>query len=437
MSHVADEFQISEEDLAELAVLHVEDDAIIQCHLQAILDGKVGELRAASDGEEGLSLYRSFRPDLVISDIRMPRMDGLGMVAAIRETDPEVPVIFTSAYSDSDYLLQAIELGADKYLVKPFCRDQVLRAVRRVSEGAVQRRQIREATRFNRFLLDQSPNYIITVLGERVEYLNRPFLEFLGYRSLEDFLTSGSMIGDLLESIAGHHDRSRLGNWVREINDAQEQSPVVRFKGCGDDQGKAFVVKSNRFPDSERYVITFTDITRIEDERANLAALAHTDHLTGAGNRMSFTACLEQEIVRSNRYGQEFSLIMMDIDDFKKVNDTYGHEEGDRVLRDLADLVRANIRTSDVFARWGGEEFMLLVPGCGAEQAGQMARKIGKLIRDGRLGPAGVTCSFGVAGHRRGEGAAELLRRVDMALYAAKEGGKDRMEFGSGSSSFN
>ncbi len=415
--------------LRNLVVLHVEDDAIIQFHLHAILDRLVSRLHTAADGEEGLAVFRRLRPDVVISDIRMPRLDGLGMVAAIREDDPDMPVIFTSAYSDADYLLRAIELGVDRYLVKPFDQQQVVRAVGRVASGLTRQKQVDEANRFNRFLLDINPNFIVTASGDEIDYVNRTFLSALGHPSLDSFRASGGNIGDLLESVAGHHDRSRLRNWLHEIASSRDENVVVRFRSDNGGQGRAFVVSHNRFPDTDRHVIVFTDVTRLEDERRSLAALAHTDHLTGICNRLRFAEILAQEIERANRYGQPYSLIMLDIDDFKLVNDTHGHEEGDRVLQALAGLVIRHIRTNDVFARWGGEEFMLSAPGCDIEQAGQVAEKIRRLLREAALGPTGgVTCSFGVAAHLPGESPAEMLRRVDQALYAAKQGGKDRIE---------
>ena len=228
----------------------------------------------------------------------------------------------------------------------------------------------------------------------------------------------------------GHHDSTRLRGWLDAVTGASDESQVLRFKGNGAEPGRAFVARSKRFPDSDRHVVTLPDITRIEEERSNLAELAYTDHLTGVGNRYAFFACMEREMERAKRYGQGFSLIMMDIDDFKEVNDTFGHDEGDRVLKGLADLVRRNIRVCDEFARWGGEEFMLLAPGCDLGQAGKVAEKIGGLIGSEALGPRRITCSFGVTEYQPGESAEAMLRRVDEALYTAKDDGKNRIEYG-------
>lgn len=414
--------------LKDLVVLHVEDDAIIQCHLQAILGELVGEMHVASDGQEGLTLFERLQPDVIVSDIRMPRMDGLDMVSRVREAAPELPVIFTSAYSDADYLLRAIELGVDRYIVKPFAHRQVVQAMTHVAKGLIRQKQIDEANRYNRFVLDISPNFIVTAHGDEIEYVNRTFLNAFGFSSLEEFRTSGCEIGDLLECVSGHYDRSRLKNWLKEVLAAPEENVVARFRSGNGNQGRSFVVNHARFPDTDRHIVVFSDVTRLEEERQSLVSLASTDHLTGICNRLHFTRILGLELERARRYGQPFALVMLDIDDFKRVNDAFGHEEGDKVLRALAELFSRCIRANDVFARWGGEEFMLSAPGCDIEQAAQLTEKLRRLLREAAIGPGeGITCSFGVAAYREGEESGALLRRVDQALYVAKQGGKDRI----------
>ncbi|EPR43603.1 response regulator receiver modulated diguanylate cyclase with PAS/PAC sensor [Desulfovibrio sp. X2] len=412
--------------LCGVSILHVEDDSIIQFHMHTILGKLVRELHCAADGLEGLELYHRLKPDVVVSDIRLPRMNGLDMIAAIRETDPEVPVIVTSAYSDADYLLKAIELGVDKYLIKPFDHRQVIRAVSRAAESMARQREVNEANRFNRILLDINPGFIVVVDQGEVEYVNRTFLEFMGYSSLEEFILAGRGIEDFIENISGHHDRTRVSQWLHEIVAAQCQDVVVRLRGPQGEESRAYLATHNRFPDTDKYVIVLTDITPIDDERRSLASQASTDHLTGICNRLRFSEVLHQELNRARRYGIPFSLAMFDIDDFKRVNDAHGHEIGDRVLIELAQLVGLNIRANDVFARWGGEEFMLAVPGCDLEQTTHMAEKLLRLMHENPVGPEnGITCSFGVTSYHHGESQEHLLRRVDEALYTAKRRGKN------------
>ncbi|NOZ04532.1 MAG: GGDEF domain-containing protein [FCB group bacterium] len=159
------------------------------------------------------------------------------------------------------------------------------------------------------------------------------------------------------------------------------------------------------------------------------AKLAATDALTQIYNRQIFSNILEGEVHRASRYQRPFCLIMFDIDHFKKVNDTYGHLAGDRVLMGLAKLVKQLNRDSDIFARIGGEEFMILSIETDLEGARKHAERLRKAIEEFDFGGVGkVTCSFGVVRFRKdGDTANTLLKRVDDAMYQAKKTGRNKV----------
>jgi diguanylate cyclase (GGDEF)-like protein len=156
---------------------------------------------------------------------------------------------------------------------------------------------------------------------------------------------------------------------------------------------------------------------------------ATRDALTKLYNRRRFNEFLEGEISKSHRYKTPFSLIMFDIDHFKKVNDTYGHNRGDVILKEIAQVVVGTIRKYDIFARWGGEEFMILVPNSSLEGTLLMAEKIRSAIEKYAFTEVGtVTCSFGVTEYKDGDSIDSLVIRADGALYKAKELGRNRVE---------
>ncbi len=159
-----------------------------------------------------------------------------------------------------------------------------------------------------------------------------------------------------------------------------------------------------------------------------LDELASHDGLTGLYNHRTFHKLLEDELARTKRYDLPLSLIMFDIDHFKKVNDTWGHQAGDDLLVALSAYVSANIRDTDSLARWGGEEFMLVTPGTGVEAAARLAEKLRASIERGNFGDIGrVTCSFGVTQSRAGDTVEDFTGRADTAMYAAKQGGRNRV----------
>ncbi len=171
------------------------------------------------------------------------------------------------------------------------------------------------------------------------------------------------------------------------------------------------------------------DITERKLRQDALAEQARLDVLTGLPNRRDFDVTLEQEIARSQRYGAPLCVAMGDIDHFKIVNDNFGHQVGDAVLKRLANFMRRRLRRIDYVARWGGEEFTILLPETRPEGAEELLNRLrasiaGHLIPE--IGRA-VTLSFGITDYRKPDGPADLLRRVDEALYRAKEAGRNRV----------
>ncbi len=170
---------------------------------------------------------------------------------------------------------------------------------------------------------------------------------------------------------------------------------------------------------------------RIELQKlaSELRFQAATDPLTGLFNRLAFDEALANEMLRAQRYNTPLSFMVYDVDHFKWINDNYGHQTGDSVLIELSRFVYGRIRGSDLLARWGGEEFVILVPGSDGHMAYQAAEKLRDEIDRIVFEAVGnVTCSFGVAQYAAGEAAETLIARADLALYRAKIAGRNRVE---------
>ena len=161
-------------------------------------------------------------------------------------------------------------------------------------------------------------------------------------------------------------------------------------------------------------------------DRRNLELMSEIDHLTDIYNKGKFDLELTRWIELTERYGDDLSLIMFDLDDLKRINDQYGHLVGDAVLMELASLVNSRLRASDIFARWGGDEFIILLPHTAVEQAVNMAERLRELMASHRFNQVGkLSCSFGVAEHETGGSSNTLLKKVDEMLYQAKRQGKN------------
>ena len=168
---------------------------------------------------------------------------------------------------------------------------------------------------------------------------------------------------------------------------------------------------------------------QLASEVRNLEELASTDRLTGAWNRRHFETALEGEIHRALRFGHPLSLVMFDIDHFKRVNDSFGHQAGDRVLTEFAACIRSGLRKSDSLTRWGGEEFIVLMPNTPLAAARIAAERFREMVAAHDFNAAGsLTASFGVAQFIADETVEDLLGRVDGAVYRAKNEGRNRVE---------
>ncbi len=176
-------------------------------------------------------------------------------------------------------------------------------------------------------------------------------------------------------------------------------------------------------------VTSFVDISERKQKADAIRRAAESDFLTGLKNRYAMNKALRDELARAERYGEPLSALFLDIDYFKKVNDRYGHDTGDEVLRGVAAVIASALRGSDIASRWGGEEFLIIAPHSNAAEAGALAERIRRAIEAATMGQAiRVTVSIGHTSYRKGDDIDALVNRADKALYNAKEGGRNRVE---------
>jgi diguanylate cyclase (GGDEF)-like protein/hemerythrin-like metal-binding protein len=263
------------------------------------------------------------------------------------------------------------------------------------------------------------------------------------------------------ESIAGRRDAELLPAERVAIIQEAERSLIERGRGASCEErfaqdNQAVSYWSTRFPirdDQNRVVavgVVAVDVTeRTRDraetenalratERANtqlrtavetLEQIAGTDRLTDAWNRRRFDETVDSEIHRTVRYGYPLSVLVLDIDHFKRINDEFGHQVGDQVLVTVAKRAREVMRKSDSLTRWGGEEFIVLMPSSGLAEAHFLAERVRERISANPIDGVGqVTVSIGVAEYMPGEGPSQWVERADRAMYEAKRAGRNRVE---------
>ncbi|MDR2033610.1 MAG: diguanylate cyclase [Helicobacteraceae bacterium] len=406
----------------DISVLYVEDEAQTREVVGGFLRRRVKELYEASDGEGGLVYYAQYHPDLVIVDVRMPNMNGLDLLERIKESDKKARSIVTTAFSDENFLMRSIDLGVDCYLKKPVSTDMLARAVRRIGSQILTKRGGYAQGALNEKILNNVSVMMLVLQEERIVYANRAFLEFAGEADIESFNANC-----LIERLFSKGDPNRkYTKWIAELAKTKERSRIVRMRSLKDNaKSGSFVVKADRIDQKDWIIASFADITRIAKERERALSDALTDSLTKIFNRRKFDDEVSREIC-VKRSERAVSIISLDVDRFKEINDNFGHGAGDMALVEIARLVRGEIRKSDIFARIGGEEFAILLPGSDLGGASAIAEKLRVLIESKTFESIGrITCSFGVAELKEGESVEEFVKRADFALYKAKKSGRN------------
>jgi len=303
--------------LNNFTLLCVEDDLDAQKHIKMMLEDDFKELYMASDGLEGLKIFQEKNPDIIITDINMPNMDGLSMIKEIKKIDRSQPIVIISAFDDRENLLEAINMGGNGFISKPIDMD----------------------------LLYKKLDCIAQTLQDNIE--------------------------------------------AQKLKDK---------------------------------------------EMSNLYKLAHYDTLTNIPNRFLFEITLDKAISKAKRDKKELAIFFIDLDGFKNINDTYGHEVGDIVLKTVSRNIKDVIRSEDTLARRSGDEFLLLVEGISSKDALELlAKKIIDASSQPIKHPGGVlsiTSSIGISRFPYDADMADkLMHFADIAMYEAKKCGKCRHVF--------
>ena len=279
-------------------------------------------------------------------------------------------------------------------------------------------------------IMDSSTNIILLNDKDSTVDVNDIFFKYFNnYATLDEFKEKNSCICNFFVNEEGYLQKE-IGNkyWITYLVESTHGIHKAKMNIFG----KEYYFRVSAalvFQEPAYYSIVLTDITTEENYKKKLEYLTVTDFLTGIFNRRFYQQKIEEEINRAKRYEEPLSLIMIDIDFFKKVNDTHGHTVGDEILVEYSKLIKSHLREADTLCRIGGEEFMIIVPHVRVEGAKKTAEKLRKEVESYKnILP--VTMSFGVTQYMKGENEEMLYKRVDMALYKAKEDGRNRVVVG-------
>jgi len=270
-----------------------------------------------------------------------------------------------------------------------------------------------------------TPNITLITDGKIIYKVNKEFLKFTKYKNLEDFLKEYDCICDLFVQQTGYLKIKMDGvRWTEYV----VNNPHLTHRALinKDSEEYLFLVNISSFNmDSKNmYLVVLENITALQ-------RIAYTDQLTSLANRFKLDEVMDRYILNYDRYKTEFSILLIDIDHFKMVNDTYGHLVGDDVLKAIARILNEQTRKTDVIGRWGGEEFIIISTKTTLSGAYHLATKIKIVIENNNFDIVkNITVSIGVSEYKHNDSIDTLIKRADDALYYAKENGRNQVVIG-------
>ncbi|AXX88645.1 hypothetical protein CKA55_10535 [Arcobacter suis] len=277
--------------------------------------------------------------------------------------------------------------------------------------------------------IDTQDNIVILTNGKNIEFANKKFFNFLGFKNIEEYKINHKCISDLFIEDEKFFNLSFVNeneNWVNIIQTLSHRKRVVAIKGI-DGITYAFSVTINKFEDAI-YIVSFTDISETMLANLELEQKVLRDKLTNAYNREFFENNYKRLIETFENDEMYFGLGMIDIDNFKKINDTFGHDVGDKILVTLVSNVEKYSRNDDILIRWGGEEFIMILKVSSENGLKIALENLRKIIENNKIDNLPkITCSFGGTLYEKNEPINNTIKRADEALYMAKAAGRNKV----------
>jgi two-component system cell cycle response regulator len=436
--------------------------------LEARLSAEYYEVLTASSGPEALEICQRGDVDIILLDVMMPGMDGFEVCSRLKadRKTSHIPVLMVTALDQPSDRVHGLEVGADDFLTKPVDDVQLMARVKSLVRLKVltdelraraltgQEIAIEDAMRAMDAVNAEGGSILVVDSDQRQAERIRGYLaaghrvDILSNPADAALVVSGGEYELVLVSMSlGDFDPLRVCSQMRTA-ELTRTLPIILIAEEGDRprvvRGLDLGVNDFIMRPVERNELLARVRTQIKRQRyavelrqsvTNTLALAVTDELTGLYNRRYFDRHLSLMLEKAQTQDRDMAVMLIDMDFFKSVNDTHGHDTGDAVLREFADRLRRNIRGVDLACRFGGEEFVVLMPDTDWRQARGVAERVRQAVAEkvfatGNTRPLTLTVSVGLALNESEIDTPEvMLKRADVALYRAKREGRNRVVF--------
>lgn len=410
-------FQNVLQDL-DMNVLYIEEGHNEQ---QTIAMLKPKCLFLAHSFEEGKILIDKVQPQIVI--IYISQASQVDFVKELFTSDISFIIVWSEEVTPQ--FVDLIKLGIRNIVLPPITPQSVLAEVQKSMYELSLVKQVMLQQELLQMIFDFQNDLFLILEDDEIIDCNTNFLRFFGYEDLMSYHEQHMTFAEYFAQENGYYIAENNTMW---IDDCLTHARKIKMYNEGG-EGRVFLLRIAPLPnDVSRFIATCTDITELEEDYKEQERLATTDSLTNIYNRMKFQRLFSEGWETALRMNQSFALVLFDLDNFKQVNDTYGYDFGDLALVQLTELVTAKLQPHHVFARWGGEEFVLFLSQVTEKEAFQIAESIRFFIETKKIsGISKITASFGVAAFENGITKEMLMHRADVALYEAKKKGKNQV----------
>ncbi len=270
-------------------------------------------------------------------------------------------------------------------------------------------------------IFDANPHITFITDGQKILTVNRKFLAFAGYKTLPEFNLKHQCFSEFFTMREGYLSPIMNENtWVAHVANNPEQSHKALITTPENEY--TFSAHASRYSleNNYKYIVVLEDISELE-------RVAQTDYLTQLYTRHKVHEMLKLHFDQFQRYGQVFSIIMLDIDNFKQINDSFGHQVGDSVLKEIASIIQSKTRSTDTVGRWGGEEFLIICPNSDMDETYKLAESLRSTIENYHVEQVGKnTASLGIHSIQQGMSIEQLIHGADQALYHAKNNNRNQ-----------